>query len=63
MTSKLFNPLRLGPVELANRVAVAPMCMYSAEDGSATGWHLQHWMQYGYSGAGLARPGGFKSAA
>ncbi len=37
--------------------------MYSAEDGSATGWHLQHWMQYGYSGAGLARPGGFKSAA
>jgi 2,4-dienoyl-CoA reductase-like NADH-dependent reductase (Old Yellow Enzyme family) len=52
-TSKLFSPLRLGPVELPNRIAVAPMCQYSADDGSATDWHLQHWMQYGYSGAGL----------
>lgn len=53
MASKLFSPLRLGPVDLANRIAVAPMCQYSADDGSATDWHLQHWMQYAYAGAGL----------
>jgi 2,4-dienoyl-CoA reductase-like NADH-dependent reductase (Old Yellow Enzyme family) len=53
MASKLFSPLRLGPVDLANRIAIAPMCQYSAEDGSATDWHLQHWMQYAYAGAGL----------
>lgn len=29
------------------------MCQYSASDGSATAWHLQHWAQLGYSGAGL----------
>jgi 2,4-dienoyl-CoA reductase-like NADH-dependent reductase (Old Yellow Enzyme family) len=29
------------------------MCQYSASDGSATDWHLQHWSQLGYSGAGL----------
>jgi 2,4-dienoyl-CoA reductase-like NADH-dependent reductase (Old Yellow Enzyme family) len=49
----LFSPLELGPVTLANRIAVAPMCQYSAEDGSATDWHLQHLMQLAISGAGL----------
>jgi 2,4-dienoyl-CoA reductase-like NADH-dependent reductase (Old Yellow Enzyme family) len=29
------------------------MCQYSAEDGSATDWHLQHLMQLSMSGAGL----------
>jgi 2,4-dienoyl-CoA reductase-like NADH-dependent reductase (Old Yellow Enzyme family) len=53
MSSLLFQPLRLGPVELANRIAVAPMCQYSAEDGSAADRRLQHWMQYAYAGAGL----------
>ena len=49
----LFSPLELGPVTLANRIAVAPMCQYSAEDGSATDWHLQHLMQLAIAGAGL----------
>ncbi|MCK6449453.1 MAG: NADH:flavin oxidoreductase/NADH oxidase [Alphaproteobacteria bacterium] len=53
MTSRLFSPFALGPVELANRIVVAPMCQYSADDGCANDWHLQHWMQYAYSGAGL----------
>jgi 2,4-dienoyl-CoA reductase-like NADH-dependent reductase (Old Yellow Enzyme family) len=53
MTSKLFTPFDLGPVRLPNRIVVAPMCQYSADDGCANDWHLQHWMQYGYSGAGL----------
>jgi 2,4-dienoyl-CoA reductase-like NADH-dependent reductase (Old Yellow Enzyme family) len=29
------------------------MCQYSADDGSATDWHLQHLMQLAMSGAGL----------
>jgi 2,4-dienoyl-CoA reductase-like NADH-dependent reductase (Old Yellow Enzyme family) len=53
MTSQLFTPFDLGPVRLSNRIVVAPMCQYSADDGCANDWHLQHWMQYGYSGAGL----------
>jgi 2,4-dienoyl-CoA reductase-like NADH-dependent reductase (Old Yellow Enzyme family) len=50
----LFSPLELGPVTLPNRIAVSPMCQYSADDGSANDWHLQHLMQLGMSGAGLA---------
>jgi 2,4-dienoyl-CoA reductase-like NADH-dependent reductase (Old Yellow Enzyme family) len=53
MTSKLFTPFDMGPVRLPNRIVVAPMCQYSADDGCANDWHLQHWMQYGYSGVGL----------
>ena len=49
----LFDPLPLGPITLPNRIAVSPMCQYSADDGSATDWHLQHLMQLGMSGAGL----------
>ena len=53
MPSALFSPLHIGAVELVNRLVVAPMCQYSAADGSATDWHLQHLAQLGYSGAGL----------
>lgn len=53
MTPILFSPLAIGPVTLINRVAVSPMCQYSADDGSASDWHLQHLMQLAYSGAGL----------
>ena len=49
----LFSPLDLGPVTLPNRIVVAPMCQYSADDGSATDWHLQHLMQLAISRAGL----------
>ncbi|WP_198962625.1 NADH:flavin oxidoreductase/NADH oxidase [Mangrovitalea sediminis] len=51
--AELFSPLEIGPLKLPNRIAVAPMCQYSADDGSATDWHLQHLMQLAYSGAGL----------
>lgn len=53
MTSALFSPLTLGPRTLANRIAIAPMCMYSADDGSATDWHLHHWTSLGISGAAM----------
>ena len=53
MSAELFESLDLGPIQLANRIVVAPMCQYSASDGSATDWHLQHLSQLAYSGAGL----------
>jgi 2,4-dienoyl-CoA reductase-like NADH-dependent reductase (Old Yellow Enzyme family) len=50
--SALFSPLDLGGMTVPNRIVVAPMCQYSADDGSATDWHLQHWMTLAMSGAG-----------
>ena len=49
----LFSPLDLGPVRLPNRIAVSPMCQYSATDGCMSDWHLQHLMTMAMSGAGL----------
>ena len=51
--SALFTPFSIGPVEVVNRIAVSPMCQYSADDGVAGDWHFQHLVQLGYSGAGL----------
>ncbi len=33
--SALFSPYRLGSLQLANRIVIAPMCQYSAENGEA----------------------------
>ncbi|MDR3514832.1 MAG: NADH:flavin oxidoreductase/NADH oxidase [Azospirillaceae bacterium] len=51
--SLLFSPFTFGPITIPNRVVVAPMCQYSANDGCASDWHLAHLMQLGTSGAGL----------
>ena len=51
--SHLFTPLRLGELRLANRIVVAPMCQYSATDGTAGDWHMIHLGQLALSGAGL----------
>ena len=53
MSAHLFSPIQLGTLDLPNRIAVAPMCQYSADDGSATDWHVQHWMNLAMSGAGM----------
>jgi len=50
---KLFEPLQLGGITLPNRVAVAPMCQYSADDGTMSDWHLAHLASMAISGAGL----------
>ena len=52
--SRLFSPLDLGPLRLSNRIVIAPMCQYSAEEGRATDWHAFHWPNLAQSGAGLA---------
>lgn len=55
--SLLFSEYQLsapsGPLHLANRIVIAPMCQYSAEEGKATDWHLAHWTSLLNSGAGL----------
>jgi len=53
MSPALFSPQRLGPLELPNRIVIAPMCQYSAEDGLANDWHLMHLGHLAVSGAGL----------
>ena len=52
-SAKLFTPLRIAGTELANRIIIAPMCQYSAEDGRMTDWHLIHLGQLALSGAAL----------
>src|SRR5512141_939681 len=52
-TPKLFTPLRVGTLELANRIVIAPMCQYSAVDGDMTDWHLSHLGHLALSGAAL----------
>ncbi|MEL4069533.1 NADH:flavin oxidoreductase/NADH oxidase [Ochrobactrum sp. GPK 3] len=51
--TKLFSPLEVGGLHLKNRIVIAPMCQYSAEDGKTTDWHLMHLGNLAQSGAGL----------
>jgi anthraniloyl-CoA monooxygenase len=49
----MFQPFRLGRLELANRVVVSPMDMYSARDGVPGDFHLVHLGSKALGGAGL----------
>ena len=49
----MFTPFRLRELLLENRVAVSPMCQYSAEDGMPDEWHLVHLGSRAMGGAGL----------
>ena len=51
--STLFSPIALGTRTLSNRIVIAPMCQYSADEGRATDWHLIHLGHLALSGAGL----------
>ncbi len=51
--SQLFQPLRIGSLDLENRIVIAPMCQYSADEGRATDWHTMHLGTLALSGAGL----------
>jgi 2,4-dienoyl-CoA reductase-like NADH-dependent reductase (Old Yellow Enzyme family) len=50
---KLFAPIRIGNLTLDNRIIIAPMCQYSAREGTAGDWHMIHLGQLAISGAGL----------
>src|SRR5690606_35125138 len=43
----------VGKLKLANRIVIAPMCQYSAEDGCMTDWHQIHLGHLALSGAAL----------
>lgn len=51
--SALFSPYRVGSLELRNRIVIAPMCQYSADEGRATDWHVIHLGNLALSGAAL----------
>ncbi|WP_439504104.1 NADH:flavin oxidoreductase/NADH oxidase [Methylophaga sp.] len=49
----LFTEFSLKDITLRNRIAVPPMCQYSADDGHTNDWHLAHYTQLARGGAGL----------
>jgi 2,4-dienoyl-CoA reductase-like NADH-dependent reductase (Old Yellow Enzyme family) len=52
-SSALFSSFTLAGLALDNRIVVSPMCQYSADDGSATDWHVTHLGMLANAGAGL----------
>jgi 2,4-dienoyl-CoA reductase-like NADH-dependent reductase (Old Yellow Enzyme family) len=51
--SALFRPIQIGGLTLANRIVIAPMCQYSAQEGCMNDWHLIHLGHLALSGAAL----------
>jgi 2,4-dienoyl-CoA reductase-like NADH-dependent reductase (Old Yellow Enzyme family) len=51
--SALFSPIQLRGLKLPNRIMVAPMCQYSAENGEANDWHFTHINTLSLSGAAM----------
>jgi NADPH2 dehydrogenase len=51
--SVLFSPIQLRDLTLPNRIMVAPMCQYSAQNGEATDWHFVHIGSLALSGAAM----------
>lgn len=49
----LFDPYSLKSLTLRNRIAVSPMCQYSAENGLANDWHHVHLGSLARGGSGL----------
>ncbi|KAK7744041.1 NADH-dependent flavin oxidoreductase [Diatrype stigma] len=39
---KVFTPLTIRGLTFQNRIFLAPLCQYSAQNGYATDWHLTH---------------------
>jgi 2,4-dienoyl-CoA reductase-like NADH-dependent reductase (Old Yellow Enzyme family) len=49
----LFTPITIRDVTFRNRIAMSPMCMYSADDGYANDFHLVHLGSRALGGVGL----------
>jgi anthraniloyl-CoA monooxygenase len=49
----MFAPLKLREMQVENRVAVSPMDMYSAVDGTPNDFHFVHYGERALGGAGL----------
>lgn len=53
MAVQLFSPLQIKSILFKNRIAISPMCQYSAQDGFANNWHLVHLGSRASGGAAL----------
>jgi NADPH2 dehydrogenase len=53
MAALLLSPVRVGGLELANRIAVAPMGQLMGRGGVVQPWHLQHLGSFAASGPGV----------
>lgn len=51
--SKLFSPIKLRELELANRIVVSPMGQYQSDNGNANDWHLMHYGSFAMGAGGL----------
>jgi len=51
--TRLYSPLQLRSLALANRLLLSPMCQYSAVDGLSQSWHLRHYLERAVGGVGL----------
>ncbi len=51
--TRLFAPLAQRSIVMRNRIAVSPMCQYSATDGVPDAWHLVHLGSRAVGGAGV----------
>ena len=61
----LFQPFKLKDLTLRNRIAIPPMCQYSATDGVVNDWHQVHYpaLARGVSGGGSGRRRGGSTGA
>ncbi|RDW91786.1 hypothetical protein BP5796_01180 [Coleophoma crateriformis] len=50
---KLFRPLEVRGMTFQNRIGLAPMCQYSADDGHMTPWHMAHYGGIAQRGPGM----------
>jgi 2,4-dienoyl-CoA reductase-like NADH-dependent reductase (Old Yellow Enzyme family) len=53
MSVQLFSPIQIKSLRFKNRIAISPMCQYSAKDGFASDWHLVHLGSRASGGAAL----------
>jgi anthraniloyl-CoA monooxygenase len=51
--SAAFTPFKLRKLELQNRIVMAPMGQYVAENGLVNDWHFQHYTSRALGGLGL----------
>ncbi|KAK5232140.1 NADH-dependent flavin oxidoreductase [Exophiala xenobiotica] len=51
--SPAFRPITIRGLTFQNRIWVAPMCMYSCEDGMFSDFHVAHYGQWAMRGAAL----------
>ena len=53
MESALFSPIKIGTMQVKNRIFMSPMCQYSATDGLINEWHKTHYISRAVGGVGV----------